>query len=62
MTELPSVLIPNVIFTPSLLRVRNVPESIDPEPQLTVHCDRLKKGAGDCMVTLDGTQTLADIV
>lgn len=39
-----------------------MPGSIDPEAQLTVHCDRLEEGAGDWMVMLDGTQTLAGIV
>lgn len=39
-----------------------MPESIDPGAELTVHCERLKEGAGDWMVTLDGTQTLAGVV
>lgn len=42
--------------------MRNVPKSIDPEAELTVHCDRLEKGAGGWTVMLDGTQTLAGVV
>lgn len=36
-----------------------MPASIDSEAQLTVHCDRLKEGAGDWMVMLDGTQNIS---
>lgn len=39
-----------------------MPGRIDPDTPLTVHCDRLKAGAADWVVMLDGTQTLADIV